>query len=141
MGSSGTVSEGNAILGHILGSKDVSRSVASNAASVTGIGEDTLKKMLPVLATLAMAALSRQTASAGTGQLSQASMTDSISSLGSFLDMNRDGSVADDVMGLVGKLFGGRRTVTSCGLRVTRTSGQRAGLRHARRRALCVSNS
>ena len=108
MGSSGTLSEGNAILGHILGSKDVSRSVASNAASVTGIGEDTLKKMLPVLATLAMAALSRQTASAGTGQLSQASMTDSIGSLGSFLDMNRDGSVADDVMGFVGKLFGGR---------------------------------
>ena len=102
------VDRGNDVLGQIFGSKDVSRSVASNAASVTGIGEDTLKKMLPVLATLAMAALSRQTASAGTGQLSQASMTDSIGSLGSFLDMNRDGSVADDVMGFVGKLFGGR---------------------------------
>ena len=108
LGDSGTVSEGNAILGHILGGKDVSRSVASNAASVTGIGEDTLKKMLPVIATLAMAALSRQTASAGAGQVSPSSMTDSIGSLGSFLDMNRDGSVADDVMGFVGKLFGGR---------------------------------
>ncbi len=109
LGDSGTVSEGNAILGHILGGKDVSRSVASNAASVTGIGEDTLKKMLPVIAALAMAALSRQTASAGApGRVSEASMTDSIGSLGSVLDMNRDGSVADDVMGFVGKLFGGR---------------------------------
>jgi len=108
-GAAGTMSDGNAILGHVLGTKDVSRSVASNAASVTGIGEDTLKKMLPVIATLAMAALSRQTAAAGApGAVSQASMTDSIGSLGSFLDMNRDGSVADDVMGFVGKLFGGR---------------------------------
>jgi hypothetical protein len=109
MGDSGAVSDGNAILGNVLGTKDVSRSVASNAASVTGIGEDTLKKMLPVIATLAMAALSRQTAAAGSpGNVSQAAMTDSIGSLASFLDMNRDGSVADDVMGFVGKLFGGR---------------------------------
>ena len=63
LGSADTISEGNAILGHILGTKDVSRAVASNAATTTGIGEDVLKKMLPVIATLAMAALSRQTAS------------------------------------------------------------------------------
>ena len=35
-------------------------------------------------------------------------MSDNIGSLAQFLDMNRDGSVADDVMGFVGKLFGGR---------------------------------
>jgi hypothetical protein len=32
-------------------------------------------------------------------------MTDSIGSLAGFLDVNRDGSVADDVMGFVGRLF------------------------------------
>ena len=65
LGSADTISDGNAILGHILGTKDVSRAVASNAATTTGIGEDVLKKMLPVIATLAMGALSRQTATTG----------------------------------------------------------------------------
>ena len=109
LGADTSVSEGNAILGHILGTKDVSRAVASNAATTTGIGEDVLKKMLPVIATLAMAALSRQTASAGSaGQMSAASMSDNIGGLASFLDMNKDGSMVDDVAGIVGKLFGGR---------------------------------
>lgn len=108
-GSAETITDGNGILGHILGSKDVSRAVASNAAATTGIGEDILKKMLPVVATLAMGALARQTAAAGGPQRASAeSMSDNIGSLAQFLDMNRDGSVADDVMGFVGKLFGGR---------------------------------
>ena len=63
--------------------------------------------MLPVIATLAMAALSRQTASTGAaGNVSAASMTDNIGGLASFLDMNKDGSMVDDVAGFVGKLFG-----------------------------------
>ena len=109
LGSADTVTDGNAILGHILGTKDVSRAVASNAATRTGIGEDVLKKMLPVVATLAMAALARQTASAGApGRMSAASMTDNIGDLSSFLDMNKDGSMVDDMAGFIGKLFGGR---------------------------------
>jgi hypothetical protein len=104
-----TAADGNAILGHILGSKDVSRAVASNAAASTGIGQDVLKRMLPVVATLAMAALSRQTASAASpGQVTPDAMAGNIGSLSAFLDVNRDGSIADDVMGFVGKLFGGR---------------------------------
>jgi hypothetical protein len=109
LSSPDAILDGNAILGHILGSKDVSRAVASNAAATTGIGEDLLKKMLPVIATLAMGALSRQTASAGgPAQVSGPAMSGSIGSLASFLDLNRDGSVADEVIGFVGKLFGGR---------------------------------
>jgi hypothetical protein len=46
--------DGNGILGHILGSKDVSRQVAAQASARTGIGADVLKKMLPLVATLAM---------------------------------------------------------------------------------------
>jgi hypothetical protein len=109
LGHSDSIAGGNDILGQILGSKDVSRAVASNAAASTGISADVLRKMLPVVATLAMGALARQTAPAGgASNLSAASMTDNIGSLSEFLDMNRDGSIADDVMGFVGKLFGGR---------------------------------
>ena len=104
LGSVDTVNDGNAILGHILGSRDVSRAVATNASSATGIGPDVLKKMLPVVATLAMGALAKQAASQP-GQFGRAEMTDNISSLTGFLDINRDGSVADDVLGFVGKMF------------------------------------
>ena len=107
LGSADSVADGNAILGHILGSRDVSRSVASNAASATGLGPDVLKKMLPVVATLAMGALAKQAATQRLqpGQPGRAQMTDNIGSLASFLDVNHDGSIADDVMGFVGKLF------------------------------------
>ena len=110
LASPSSLSEGNAILGHILGSPDVSRAVASNAASSTGISPDVLKKMLPLIATLAMGALAKQSAAQRLqpGQAGQAQMSDNIGSLASFLDVNHDGSVADDVMGFVGKLFGSR---------------------------------
>ena len=104
LGSPDTVDDGNAILGHILGSRDVSRAVATNAASATGIGPDVLKRMLPVVATLAMGALAKQAASQP-GQVGPAQMTDNMGSLAGFLDVNRDGSVADDVLGFVGKMF------------------------------------
>src|SRR5688500_10913061 len=41
------VSRGNDVLGEIFGSKDVSRSVAQNAAARTGLDPALLKKMLP----------------------------------------------------------------------------------------------
>lgn len=56
-----TVQDGNAILGHLFGSKDVSRAVAGHAAKQSGIGADVLKKMLPMVATMAMGSLSKQT--------------------------------------------------------------------------------
>ncbi len=99
-----TIRDGNGILGHILGSKDVSRQVAQQASQRTGIGVDILKKMLPMVATLAMGALSRQTAGARSTQGNAPS--DALSGiLGSFLDANRDGSIADDVLGMAAKFF------------------------------------
>ena len=56
-----TVNDGNAILGHLFGSKEVSREVAGRASAQTGIGADILKKMLPLVATMAMGSLSKQT--------------------------------------------------------------------------------
>lgn len=51
-----TVKDGNGILGHLLGSKDVSRRVARQASQKTGLGEGILKKMLPLVASMAMSA-------------------------------------------------------------------------------------
>jgi len=52
--------QGNAILGKLFGSKDVSRAVAGQAAKQSGIGADILKKMLPMVATMAMGSLTKQ---------------------------------------------------------------------------------
>lgn len=55
----GMVEDGNGILGHIFGSKDVSRGVAAQAAQETGLGGDTMKQMLPMVASLVMGALGK----------------------------------------------------------------------------------
>ena len=94
--------DGNAILGHIFGSKDVSRAVAGRASEQTGIGADVLKKMLPVVATLVMGGLSKRAATVPSGT----SGTQAGGLLNSLLDQNRDGSVADDVMGMLGRFMG-----------------------------------
>jgi hypothetical protein len=59
MSAAETRTDGNKILGHIFGSKDVSRNVAAQAASSTGIDPGLIKKALPLLAGLAMGAISK----------------------------------------------------------------------------------
>lgn len=54
------VNEGNGILGHLFGSKELSRAVASQAAQASGIGEQVLKQMLPVIASMIMGGLAKQ---------------------------------------------------------------------------------
>lgn len=51
--------DGNAILGHVFGSKDVSRGVANQAADLSGISSTVLKKMLPVVAAIIMGQLAK----------------------------------------------------------------------------------
>ena len=65
----GTTEAGNAVLGAIFGSKDVSRAVADQAAAQTGIGADVLRKMLPVVAMMAAGTLARGAAGNGLGGL------------------------------------------------------------------------
>jgi hypothetical protein len=106
LGQPETVTDGNGILSHILGSKDVSRQVAQAASQQSGIGADVLKKMLPVVASMVMGALSKQGSSLGAAPQQQAGGgSDLLGMLGSFLDSNQDGSVADDVLGIIGKMF------------------------------------
>lgn len=54
------INEGNGILGHLFGSKDLSRAVAEQAAQATGIGNDVLKQMLPAVASMLMGGLFKQ---------------------------------------------------------------------------------
>ncbi|MEZ5999058.1 MAG: DUF937 domain-containing protein [Hyphomonas sp.] len=54
------IQDGNAILGHLLGSKDTSRAVAGQAAQKTGIPPEILKMVLPMVAAMAMGSLSKQ---------------------------------------------------------------------------------
>ena len=109
LGEAETVTDGNGILGHILGSKDVSRRVAAEAGAQTGLGPDVMKRMLPLVAALIMGAMSRQAAAgggpapaAGTGPGGLLEM------LGGALDSNRDGSSLDDIAGMLGRALGRR---------------------------------
>ncbi|MEZ5744188.1 MAG: DUF937 domain-containing protein [Sphingomonadaceae bacterium] len=54
------VDRGNDILGQIFGNKDVSRSVAAEAAGASGMSSDLLKKMLPLLAMAVAGYLAQQ---------------------------------------------------------------------------------
>lgn len=54
------VEDGNRILGHLFGSKDVSRNVAARASEESGVDQALIKKALPLVAGLAMGALSKQ---------------------------------------------------------------------------------
>lgn len=54
--------EGNGILGHLFGSKELSRAVAAQAAQATGIGQQVLQQMLPALAAMLMGGMFKQAA-------------------------------------------------------------------------------
>ena len=109
LGDAGTISDGNGILGHLLGSKDVSRQVASQVSAQTGIGESAIKAMLPVVAALMMGSMSKRAAQpAGMSLGGGGGAADLMSMLTPVLDSNRDGRVMDDVVGMVGRLFSGR---------------------------------
>lgn len=51
------LADGNAILGHLFGNKDVSRSVADQASQSTGVSSFVIKNMLPAIASMVMGSL------------------------------------------------------------------------------------
>lgn len=116
-----TVADGNGILGHIFGSKDVSRQVASQAAASSGVSPDILKQMLPVVAAMVMGAMAKKAAggrgaTAGLPGGLPGGLGANVGGGGGVLDMlapmldrDRDGSVVDDVAGMLGKFLGGGR--------------------------------
>jgi len=68
--SANGVADGNGILGHLFGSKDLSRAVAQQASAASGVDAATLRQMLPSLAAMVMGGLYQQTA--GQAQAAQA---------------------------------------------------------------------
>ena len=89
--------DGNKILGHLFGSKDVSRNVAAQAAANTGIDTSLIKKALPLVAGLAMGALGKNTAEAKSDGLSGL--------LGGLLGSGGGSRDVGDLIGLAKKLF------------------------------------
>ena len=117
------VSQGNDVLGQIFGSKDVSRTVAQNAASTSGLDPSLLKKMLPMLAMLVAGYMAKQqgggsrtSAAAAGGEPGgglggllgglfggQPGGAGSGAGLSSMLDMNGDGNALDDILRMATK--------------------------------------
>ena len=115
------VDRGNDVLGQIFGSKDVSRTVAENASSQSGLDSSLLKKMLPMLAMLVAGYMAKQR---GGGNVAQAAPGGGLGDvlggllgargaggaaagggLGSMLDLNGDGNPLDDIMRMAGKVL------------------------------------
>lgn len=98
-----TRADGNGILGHVFGNKDVSRNVAAHAARETGISADLIKQALPLVAGLAMGAMSKKTA--GGEDLEPAEGAGGLGALGELLGGGDDGFGVDDVLNLAKRFF------------------------------------
>lgn len=114
------VDRGNNVLGQLFGSKDVSRTVAQNAAARSGLDPALLRRMLPMVAMLVTGYMAKQggavpaspDASGGIGAalgglLAGTSGASGARSggLASMLDMDGDGNPLDDILGMAGKLL------------------------------------
>ena len=109
---------GDNVLGQIFGSKDVSRTVAANAATKSGLDPAILKKMLPILAMLVAGYMAKQRAGgaaapAGSGgglggmlggMLGGGRTGGSAGGgLASMLDLDGNGNPLDDILRMAGK--------------------------------------
>jgi len=99
LGQASAVTEGNAILGHLFGSKEVSREVASRASAQSGVSSSILKKMLPMVAMMAMGSLGKQTSGKGGLQSALTGMA--------MQQLMGGGAKASGLSGLLGGLLGG----------------------------------
>ncbi len=120
------VTRGDDVLGQIFGSRDVSRTVAQDAAGRTGLDPSLLKKMLPILAMMVAGYMARQQgggtqagAGGGLGGLLGGLLGGNAPSTGApgvpgrtrtggladMLDMNNDGNALDDILRMGTKLM------------------------------------
>ena len=87
------------MLGQLFGSKDVSRTVAQNAASQSGLEPSLLKKMLPMLAMLVAGYLAKQRTSAQAATGGGGGLRDLLGDLGGAMA----GNPLDDILRMAGK--------------------------------------
>jgi hypothetical protein len=110
---------GAGILGHVLGSQQ--SAVSQKMAKTTGLNSDQVGQLLQIAAPLVMGALGAQQQKKGFDQQGladflggqvqkvQKSQPNVLNTINDLLDTNKDGSGLDDVLGLAGKLFGGKK--------------------------------
>ena len=106
---------GAGILGHILGGQQ--SAVTQGLAQSSGLNSGQTGQLLEIAAPLLMGVLGQQQQQQGFDtntlsnflsdqqQMAQQSNPDTMSMLNNLLDMNKDGSAIDDILGLVRKFF------------------------------------
>ena len=113
--------DGAGILNHLFGSQ--TSNVANAVSQSSGLDTNGSMKMLQMLAPILMGMLGQQKKennldAKGLGNLtsmlasnfgSEAGTSGIMETVTNLLDANKDGNVVDDIMGMVGKLFGGSK--------------------------------
>ena len=110
--------DGTGILNHLFGNQTTN--VANAISQSSGLDTNGSMKMLQMLAPIVLGALGQQKKennldAQGIGNLTSnlaanfAGEGGMMSMVTNLLDSNKDGNVMDDVMGLVGKFFGGKK--------------------------------
>lgn len=94
--------DGQKILGHIFGDQSVNRDVANAASNSTGISSSLIEKALPLVAGVVMAAMSKHS-NAGQNLGTSRSEQNPLGPLASMFDLNHDGQVLDDIIGLASR--------------------------------------
>ncbi len=100
------VEAGNQVLGQVFGSKEVSRQVAARVAERTGTDTSIVKQLLPVVASLAMGALGKESEKRGLLEAVESRQpTTLMDTFMEYLDMDDDGSVVDDLFDIARKFL------------------------------------
>lgn len=113
--------DGAGILNHLFGSQ--TSNVANAVSQSSGLDSNGSMKMLQMLAPILMGMLGQQKKqnnldAEGIGNLtsmlasnfgSEAGASGIMEAVTNLLDANKDGNVMDDIMGMVGKFFGGKK--------------------------------
>jgi hypothetical protein len=99
------VGMGNNLLGHIFGSKDVSRTVAQSAAEPSGLQPSLLKKMLPMVAMMAAGYMAKQHGIGGSmgGMPGRSALGGGLGGLGSMLGLGSSGNALEDILRMAGR--------------------------------------
>jgi hypothetical protein len=120
LGQGGNSSLGAGILGHIFGGQQ--SQAANGLGQATGLDAGTSGRLLMMLAPLVLGALGRSHRQQGSDpgalagvlqsahqQATSAAPSGVLGALSNLLDANHDGSVVDEIGGMLGGLLGGRR--------------------------------
>ena len=113
LSSAETLQDGNAILGHVLGSKR--GNVEQGVSMVSGLDENSTSQLMSMMAPLILGALGQMQRQgnldadgiAGLLHSERQETESSLSGIAQLLDMDRDGDATDDVIKLGASLLGG----------------------------------